>query len=72
LKNQIAPRGSLWVGVVALESGMCRFPRDGAAGVEYCGAPVFPGSSWCPEHHRLCHYREKSRGRLVLPRLSSS
>ena len=72
VKNQIAPRGSLWVGLVALEYGMCRFPRDGGAGVEFCGAPVFPGSSWCKEHHRLCHSREKSRVSFVLPRLSAS
>jgi len=60
------------VGLVALEYGMCRFPRDGGAGVEFCGAPVFPGSSWCKEHHRLCHSREKSRVSFVLPRLSAS
>jgi hypothetical protein len=48
---------SHWVGISDLERGMCRYPRDGKDGVEYCGAPTVPwGSSWCRAHHKLtCH-----------------
>jgi hypothetical protein len=51
------PSQSDWVSIVDLERGMCRYPRDGKDGVEYCGAPAVPwGSSWCPAHHKLtCH-----------------
>lgn len=24
----------------------------------FCGAPVKPGSSWCPEHHERCFQRK--------------
>jgi hypothetical protein len=48
------PGQSHWVSIIDLERGMCRYPRNGKDGVEYCGAPAVPsGSSWCPAHHKL-------------------
>jgi hypothetical protein len=45
----------IWVGIVDLKSGMCRFVRDGDGGVEFCGAATQSlSSSWCPAHKLIC------------------
>jgi hypothetical protein len=40
------------------DPGNCRFiaaERWEAGAAPYCGAPVLPGSSYCPSHRRLCY-----------------
>ena len=45
----------LWVGIVELKPGMCRYLRDGDGGVEFCGAATQSlSSSWCPAYKLIC------------------
>jgi hypothetical protein len=48
-------REPIWVGIVELKPGMCRYLRDGDGGVEFCGAATRSLSlSWCPAHKLIC------------------
>jgi hypothetical protein len=55
------PLEPLWVSIVALERGMCRYVSDEGE-ARFCGLPALPGSSWCQTHHRVvCVQREAAR-----------
>ena len=48
-------REPIWVGIVELKPGMCRYLRDGDGGIEFCGAATQSlSSSWCPAHKLIC------------------
>src|SRR5436305_7267816 len=45
----------------------CAFPLGADGAPLACGAPRRPGSSFCPEHHALCHLPRGGRsGRRAL------
>jgi GcrA cell cycle regulator len=46
-----------WVSLMELRVDSCRYPRDGATGVEFCSAVAPFLSPWCPEHRALCYRR---------------
>lgn len=46
-----------WITLFELKHDSCRYPRDGALGVEYCGAKSPFLSPWCAEHRALCYRR---------------
>lgn len=39
---------------IDLETGMCRFPIGDTAPFIYCGSPIIPGESYCPQCHDIC------------------
>ena len=46
------------ISLAAARAGDCRWPLDDPLDVEgfhFCGASVWPGSSYCPGHHALAH-----------------
>lgn len=54
--NVRKPNGFLGLGLQDLECGECRYPYGGDNGIPitFCGQPVKPGSSYCPECHAIC------------------
>ena len=55
-KPKPAPAGEpLWLELVALKSGQCRFPRGVNGETRFCGLPTTaPASSWCSAHKLIC------------------
>jgi hypothetical protein len=48
--------------LLQLQENSCRFPLGGqhSPPFRYCGAHTQDGSSYCPEHHAMTHYRSRS------------
>jgi hypothetical protein len=47
----------------------CRYPLGGPKDPPrlFCGAPSKDGSSYCEEHHTLCHQRHAISLKRILP-----
>lgn len=46
--------------LLQLRPRSCRFPTGHSPPYSYCGAHAQDGSSYCPEHHAMTHYRSRS------------
>jgi hypothetical protein len=58
----------LWLALVDLDPGMCRYPRDTPEGVKFCALPTGgPKAVWCAGHRPRCVVSRPSGGSFRLP-----
>lgn len=46
--------------LIQLRTTSCRYPTGHNPPYSYCGKHQQDGSSYCPEHHALCHYKSRT------------
>ena len=46
--------------LLQLRTSSCRYPTVHSPPFKFCGAHQQDGSSYCPEHHALCHYKGRA------------
>ena len=46
--------------LIQLHPNSCRYPTGHNPPYRYCGKHKQDGSSYCPEHHALCHYKSRT------------
>jgi hypothetical protein len=62
----------LWLALVDLDPGMCRYPRDTPEGVKFCALPTGgPKAVWCAGHASLCLVSRPSGTVFKLPPIGS-
>jgi hypothetical protein len=61
-RRKESPQPRRHLSLLQLRPTSCRFPVGGqhSPPFSYCGAHTQPGSSYCPEHHAMTHYRSRS------------
>ena len=57
-KESQQPRRNLTL--LQLRPSSCRYPTGHNPPYSYCGAHTQDGSSYCPQHHAMTHYRSRS------------
>ena len=59
--RKLRPQQSLRnLSLIQLRTSSCRYPTGHNPPYSYCGARQQDGSSYCPEHHALCHYKGRA------------
>jgi hypothetical protein len=66
------PRGETNVVFINARSGQCRFFVNGESGIlgHVCGAKVYAGKAWCPEHMTLVYQPADRRENTVVSKIT--